>query len=57
MVFDAIGRGDGSFNDSARGYDAALEQLGVEGNEQVPAADGSDRADKLAFSARTATTR
>ena len=50
MVFDAIGRGDGSFNDSAaRGYDAALEQLGVEGNEQVPAADGSDRADKLSL--------
>jgi basic membrane protein A and related proteins len=50
MVFDAIGRGDGSFNDSAaRGYDAALEQLGVDGNEQVPAADGSDRADKLSL--------
>jgi basic membrane protein A len=49
-VFDAIGRGDGSFNDSAaRGYDAALEQLGVTGNEQVPAADGSDRADKLSL--------
>lgn len=50
LVFDAIGRGDGSFNDSAaRGYDAAREQLGVEGNEQVPAADGSDRADKLSL--------
>jgi basic membrane protein A and related proteins len=50
LVFDAIGRGDGSFNDSAaRGYDAALEQLGVTGNEQVPAADGSDRADKLSL--------
>jgi basic membrane protein A and related proteins len=50
LVFDAIGRGDGSFNDSAaRGYDTAKEQLGVEGNEQVPAADGSDRADKLSL--------
>jgi basic membrane protein A and related proteins len=50
MVFDAIGRGDGSFNDSAaRGYDAAIEQLGAQGNEQVPAADGSDRADKLSL--------
>ena len=50
LVFDAIGRGDGSFNDSAaRGYDAAVEQLGVPGNEQVPAADGSDRADKLSL--------
>jgi basic membrane protein A and related proteins len=50
LVFDAIGRGDGSFNDAAaRGYDTALEQLGVDGNEQVPAADGSDRADKLSL--------
>jgi basic membrane protein A and related proteins len=52
MVFDAIGRGDGSFNDSAaRGYDTANEQLGIAdaGNEQVPAADGSDRADKLSL--------
>ncbi len=50
LVFDAIGRGDGSFNDAAaRGYDTAKEQLGVEGNEQVPAADGSDRADKLSL--------
>jgi basic membrane protein A len=50
MAFDAIGRGDGSFNDAAaHGFDCALEQLGVEGNEQVPAADGSDRADKLSL--------
>jgi basic membrane protein A len=55
MVFDAIGRGDGSFNDSAAaGYDRAIEELtaagvDVEGNEQVPAADGSDRADKLSL--------
>ena len=50
MVFDAIGRGDGSFNDSAaRGFDAAIQQLGAEGREQVPAADGSDRADKLSL--------
>jgi basic membrane protein A len=50
IAFDAIGRGDGGFNDSAaRGYDAAKEQLGVEGSEQVPSADGSDRADKLSL--------
>lgn len=55
LVFDAIGRGDGSFNDSAAaGYDRALEELtaagvDVEGNEQVPAQDGSDRADKLSL--------
>src|SRR5262245_45317691 len=52
LVFDAIGRGDGSFNDSAAaGYDRANEELGIAdaSNEQVPAADGSDRADKLSL--------
>ena len=48
MAFDAVGRGDGSFNDSAAaGLDRAKDDLGFEVNEQVPAADGSDRADKL----------
>ena len=48
VAFDAIGRGDGSFNDAAAaGLDRAQGELGFEVSEQVPAADGSDRADKL----------
>ncbi len=48
IAFDAVGRGDGSFNDSAgAGLDRAKAALGVTANEQVPAADGSDRAEKL----------
>jgi len=48
IAFDAIGRGDGSFNDAAAaGLDRTKAELGFEVSEQVPAADGSDRADKL----------
>ena len=48
LVLDAIGRGDGSLNDSAaRGYDIAREQLGVAGKELLTAPDTSDLADRL----------
>ena len=53
LVFDAVGRGDGSFNDAAGcGYDQAKKDLGLTAAnaiEQTPKADGSDRADKLSL--------
>ena len=53
LVFDSVGRGDGSFNDGAGcGYDLAKKDFGLTGDnavEQTPKADGSDRADKLSL--------
>lgn len=48
LAYDAVGRGDGSFNDSAAaGLDRAKTALGVDANEQVPAADNASRAETL----------
>ena len=53
LVFDSVGRGDGSFNDAAGcGFDQAKKDFGLTGDnavEQTPKADGSDRADKLSL--------
>ena len=49
LAYDAIGRGDKSFNDSAfAGVEAAIEQHGGEFSEVTPNEDGSDRAELLA---------
>ena len=49
LAYDAIGRGDRSFNDSAfAGAEAAVEEFGGEYREVTPNEDGSDRAELLA---------
>ncbi|MGY1608896.1 MULTISPECIES: BMP family lipoprotein [unclassified Geodermatophilus] len=49
LAYDAIGRGDRSFNDSAfAGAQAAIEEYGGEYREVTPNEDGSDRAELLA---------
>ncbi|WP_091941311.1 BMP family lipoprotein [Trujillonella endophytica] len=49
LAYDAVGRGDRSFNDSAyAGAQAAVDQLGGEVQEFTPNEDGSDRAEGLA---------
>jgi basic membrane protein A len=49
LAYDAVGRGDKSFNDSAfAGVEAALEEHGGEFKEVTPNEDGSDRAELLA---------
>jgi basic membrane protein A and related proteins len=49
LAYDAIGRGDKSFNDSAyAGVEAAIEEHGGEYSEVTPNEDGSDRAELLA---------
>lgn len=52
LVFDLLGRGDQSFNDSAAcGIETAKETLGIEFTESVPNPDGSNRADLLQLGA------
>ena len=49
LAYDAVGRGDRSFNDSAyAGATAATDELGGEVQEFTPNEDGSDRAEGLA---------
>jgi basic membrane protein A len=49
LAYDAIGRGDKSFNDSAyAGVQAAIEEQGGDFKEVTPNEDGSDRAELLA---------
>ena len=49
LAYDAIGRGDRSFNDSAfAGVEAAVEEYGGDFREVTPNEDGSDRAELLA---------
>jgi basic membrane protein A len=49
LAYDAIGRGDKSFNDSAfAGAEAAIKEFGGEYREVTPNEDGSDRAELLA---------
>jgi basic membrane protein A len=49
LAYDAIGRGDKSFNDSAyAGVQAAIEENGGDFSEVTPNEDGSDRAELLA---------
>jgi basic membrane protein A len=49
LAYDAIGRGDRSFNDSAyAGVQAAIDDLGGDFTEVTPNEDGSDRAELLA---------
>jgi basic membrane protein A and related proteins len=49
LAYDAVGRGDRSFNDSAfAGAEAAIEQFGGEYREVTPNEDGSDREELLA---------
>ena len=49
LAYDAVGRGDRSFNDSAfAGAEAAVEEFGGEYREVTPNEDGSDRAELLA---------
>jgi basic membrane protein A len=49
LAYDAIGRGDRSFNDSAfAGAERAVEEFGGEYREVTPNEDGSDRAELLA---------
>jgi basic membrane protein A len=49
LAYDAIGRGDRSFNDSAfAGTEAAIAEYGGEFREVTPNEDGSDRAELLA---------
>ncbi len=49
LAYDAIGRGDRSFNDSAfAGAEAAIEEFDGEYREVTPNEDGSDRAELLA---------
>jgi basic membrane protein A len=49
LAYDAIGRGDKSFNDSAfAGAEAAIAEFGGEYREVTPNEDGSDRAELLA---------
>ncbi len=48
LAYDVGGRGDRSFNDSAAaGLDKAKEELGAEGQELSPNAQGTDRGDNL----------
>jgi basic membrane protein A len=48
LAYDVGGRGDRSFNDAAAaGLDKAKEELGVEGQELSPNAEGTDRGDNL----------
>ena len=48
LAYDVGGRGDRSFNDSAAaGLDKAKQELGVEGQELSPNAQGTDRGDNL----------
>ena len=48
LAYDVGGRGDRSFNDAAAaGLDQAKEELGVEGQELSPNAQGTDRGDNL----------
>ena len=52
LVFDLLGRGDQSFNDSAAcGIETAKVALGIEFTESVPNPDGSNRADLLQLGA------
>jgi basic membrane protein A len=49
LAYDAVGRGDRSFNDSAfAGASAAIDDLGGDLQEFTPNEDGSDRAEGLA---------
>lgn len=49
LAYDAIGRGDRSFNDSAfAGAEAAVEEFSGDFREVTPNEDGSDRAELLA---------
>jgi basic membrane protein A len=49
LAYDAVGRGDKSFNDSAfAGVEAAIEEFGGDFSEVTPNEDGSDRAELLA---------
>jgi basic membrane protein A len=49
LAYDAIGRGDKSFNDSAfAGVEAAIDEYGGDFSEVTPNEDGSDRAELLA---------
>jgi basic membrane protein A len=49
LAYDAIGRGDRSFNDSAfAGAEAAIAEYGGEYREVTPNEDGSDREELLA---------
>ena len=48
LAYDVGGRGDRSFNDAAAaGLDQAMTELGVEGQELSPNAEGTDRGDNL----------
>lgn len=48
LAYDAAGRGDRSFNDSAAaGLDRATEEFGLTSQELSPNASGSDRGDNL----------
>jgi len=48
LAYDVGGRGDRSFNDAAAaGLDQAKTELGVEGQELSPNAQGTDRGDNL----------
>ncbi len=48
LAYDVGGRGDRSFNDAAAaGLDKAKTELGVEGQELSPNAQGTDRGDNL----------
>ena len=48
LAYDVGGRGDRSFNDAAAaGLDQAKEELGIEGQELSPNAEGTDRGDNL----------
>ncbi len=48
LAYDVGGRGDRSFNDAAAaGLDQAKSELGVEGQELSPNAQGTDRGDNL----------
>jgi len=49
LAYDAVGRGDKSFNDSAfAGVEAAIKEHGGDFSEVTPNEDGSDRAELLA---------
>ena len=49
LAYDAIGRGDKSFNDSAyAGVQSAIDEFGGDVTEVTPNEDGSDRAELLA---------
>jgi basic membrane protein A len=49
LAYDAVGRGDRSYNDSAfAGASAAIDDLGGDLQEFTPNEDGSDRAEGLA---------